>query len=283
MQQRQLGKTGLNVSIIAFGGIVVTDAEPADASRSVAEAVDRGVNYFDVAPSYGDAEIKLGPALEPYRNQVHLACKTGKRDKAGAAAELRQSLKHLRTDHFDVYQLHALSKMEELEQVLGPDGALEAFLEARDAGLIRHIGFSAHSSEVAVEAIKRFDFDTVLFPINYVLYHEANFGPAVVEAAQQKNMGRLALKAMARTHWAQGEEKTAKKCWYKPIEDPHEAALALRFTLSEPIAIAIPPGEAKFFRMALDIAEKFEPLTDAERRELEQSAGGVEPIFKLAA
>src|SRR4051812_27033325 len=121
MQRRQLGKTGLDVSIIACGGIVVTDTPQAEANDIIAEAVDRGINYFDVAPSYGDAEVKLGPALEPHRHGVYLACKTGKRDKAGAAAELRQSLKNLRTDHFDVYQLHGLTKMEELEQALGPD------------------------------------------------------------------------------------------------------------------------------------------------------------------
>jgi aryl-alcohol dehydrogenase-like predicted oxidoreductase len=114
MQRRQLGKTGLEVSIITFGGIVVMNVEQTDANNVVAEAVDRGINYFDVAPSYGDAEVKLGPALEPFRQNVSLACKTGKRDKEGAAAELRQSLKNLRTDHFDVYQLHGLSKREEL-------------------------------------------------------------------------------------------------------------------------------------------------------------------------
>lgn len=283
MQRRQLGKTGLEVSIIACGGIVVTDTPQAEANDIIAEAVDRGINYFDVAPSYGDAEVKLGPALEPHRDGVYLACKTGKRDKAGAAAELQRSLKNLRTDHFDVYQLHGLTKMEELEQALGPNGALEAFLEARDAGQIRYIGFSAHSSEVALEAIKRFDFDTVLFPVNYVLYHEANFGPAVVAAAQAKDMGRLALKAMARTNWGPGVQRAQPKCWYEPITDPHEAELALRFTLSEPINIAIPPGDQALFRMAMDIADRYEPLTESERAELQRLAQGVKPIFQLAA
>ncbi len=283
MQRRRLGKTGLDVSIVAFGGIVVMNAEQADANNIVAEAVDRGINYFDVAPSYGDAELKLGPALEPFRKDVYLACKTGKRDKDGAAAELRQSLKNLRTDHFDVYQLHGLSKMEELEQCLGPNGAMEAFLAAREQGLIRFIGFSAHSAEVAVEAIKRFDFDTILFPINFVLFHEANFGPQVLEAASVKDMGRLALKAMARTKWAEGATRTHPKCWYEPMRDPREAALALRFTLSQPLATAIPPGEVELFRPAMDVAGRFEPLTDAEREEVRRMAQGLEPIFRLAA
>lgn len=283
MQNRQLGKTGLDVSIVTFGGIVVMDATPDEAGRAVSESIARGVNYFDVAPSYGDAEMKLGPALEPYRSSVHLACKTGKRDHDGAAVELRQSLKNLRTDHFDVYQLHALTTMDDLEQVLGPDGALRACIAARDEGLIRFIGFSAHSAEVALAAMERFAFDTILFPINYVLYEEAGFGPQVVAAARERDMGILALKAMARTNWQEGAHRAQPKCWYQPVTDPREAALALRFTLSEPIATAVPPGDAALFRLALDIAEKFTPLSHEERSELKTMARGNQPIFRLAA
>jgi aryl-alcohol dehydrogenase-like predicted oxidoreductase len=157
MERRALGKTGQELSIVGFGGIVVMNVEPPKASRLVSEAVDRGVNYFDVAPSYGNAEERLGPALAPYRDRAFLACKTGKRGKEEAAQELRQSLARMQTDHFDLYQLHALTSMEEMEQALGPGGALEAFLEARDAGLIRYIGFSAHSVETALAAMDRFD------------------------------------------------------------------------------------------------------------------------------
>ena len=271
------------MSIVGFGGIVVMNVEPAEASRLVAEAIDRGVNYFDVAPSYGNAEERLGPALAPYRDRAFLACKTGKRTKEEAAQELRQSLARMRTDHFDLYQLHALTSMEEMERALGPGGALEAFLEARDAGLIRHIGFSAHSVETALAAMDRFDFDSVLFPTNFVLYYQANFGPQVIERAQQKGVGRLALKAMARTPWAEGQPRTFSKTWYQPVADPEEAALALRFTLSQPITAAIPPGEAALFRIALDVAAQFRPLTPEETAELRRRASELQPIFRLAA
>ena len=137
MEKRLLGRTGEQLSVVGFGGIVVTDEEPQAASRLVAQAVDRGINYFDVAPSYGNAEERLGPALEPYRSNVFLACKTGVRTREEAAASLSQSLQHLRTDHFDLYQFHGVSKMEEVEQILGPGGAMETFLEAREKGLIR--------------------------------------------------------------------------------------------------------------------------------------------------
>src|SRR5690348_773023 len=139
MQRRPLGKTGEELSIIGFGGIVVSGMAQPDADAIVAEAFDRGINYFDVAPSYGDAEERLGPALEPYRDRVFLACKTGKRDREGAAAELRASLRKLRTDHVDLYQLHALAKPEDVAQAFGPGGALEAFQEARQQGLTRFL------------------------------------------------------------------------------------------------------------------------------------------------
>jgi aryl-alcohol dehydrogenase-like predicted oxidoreductase len=283
MERRALGRTGEELSIVGFGGIVVMDVEPAEASRLVAEAVDRGVNYFDVAPSYGNAEERLGPALEPYRDQVFLACKTGKRNRQEAAEELRASLARMRTDRFDLYQLHALTTKEEMEQALGPGGAIEAFVEAREAGLIRHIGFSAHSVETALAAMDRFDFDSILFPTNYVLYHQAEFGPQVVERARQKGVGRLALKAMARTQWAEGEPRSFAKTWYEPIADPHEAELALRFTLSQPITAAIPPGEASLFRMAVEFASRFRPLEPQELDELRRRAAGLTPIFRLAA
>jgi aryl-alcohol dehydrogenase-like predicted oxidoreductase len=283
MERRLLGGTGRELSIVGFGGIVVMNTEPPEASRLVAEAVDRGVNYFDVAPSYGNAEERLGPALEPYRDRVFLACKTGKRGKEEAAAELRASLTRLRTDFFDLYQLHGLTSMEEMEQALGPGGAMEAFLEARDAGLIRHIGFSAHSVETALAAMDRFDFDSILFPTNYVLYNQAGFGPQVVERARQKGVGRLALKAMARTPWAEGQPRTFSKTWYEPISDPEEAALALRFTLSQPITAAIPPGEAELFRLAVRIAEQFQPLDQEELAEVRRRACTLKPIFRLAA
>ena len=130
MQRRPYGTTGEHLSVIGFGGILVSQVEAAEAARWVGRAVERGVNYFDVAPSYGNAEERLGPALEPYRNEVFLACKTTQRTRAGAAAELRQSLKIMRTDHFDLYQLHAMTTDEDFAAATAPDGALAAFVEA---------------------------------------------------------------------------------------------------------------------------------------------------------
>ena len=280
--KRRLGRTGVDLSIIALGGIVVTDTEPEFARKIVAEAVDRGINYFDVAPTYGNAQERLGPALEPFRKNVFLACKTDKRTKDDARKELEESLRLLRTDHVDLYQLHHLTTREEVEQVFGPDGAMETFQAARKEGKVRFLGFSAHSVEAALLALDHFDFDTILFPINFVLFSQAKFGPQIVAKAREKGMGILALKAMAKTVWPKNAGKHPhSKCWYSPAALPAEAALALRWTLSQPITAAVPPGDEAYFRLAMDVAQKFEPIRPEEEKTLLAGAAGQEPIFKL--
>lgn len=283
VERRIFGRTGENVSIIGFGGIVVMNLEQNEANNIVAEAIDRGVNYFDVAPSYGDAEDRLGPAIEHKRDQIFLACKTGERTKKGAEAQLHESLRKLRTDHFDLYQLHGMTTEQDFETAMGPGGAIEAFIEAREKGLVRFLGFSAHSAEIALKLIDAFDFDSVLFPINWVNYFNANFGPQVLERAQAKNMGRPAIKALAKTLIPEGHPRVREKCWYEPVTDPALAALALRFTLSQPVTLAIPPGDMGLFRLALDVGEKFKPLSEVEVEFLREKAKGLKPIFRLSA
>ncbi len=280
MEKRLLGKTGEKLSIVGFGGIVVMNEEPASAARLVAQAVERGVNYFDVAPSYGNAQEKLGPALEPYRKNVFLACKTEERLRAGAEAALSNSLRLLRTDHFDLYQLHGVSKMEEVEQITGPGGALEAFVEAQRQGKVRFLGFSAHSEEAALALMDRFSFASVLFPFNWVLWNHG-FGPAVVAGAEKRGVGRLALKSLARRPWREGERERSRspKCWYCPAETAEEAALALRFTLSRPITAAVSPSHAELLWWACDAADRFTPLSQAEEAQLAQQAAQLDTIF----
>jgi aryl-alcohol dehydrogenase-like predicted oxidoreductase len=278
-------KPGVELSLVALGGIVVVGMEQKDANSIVAEAFDRGVNYFDVAPSYGkgEAEQKLGPALEPYRKRVFLACKTQRRDAEGARMELEQSLNRLRTDHFDLYQFHAVTTMKDVEEILAPRGAGEVFLKARDEGKVRFLGFSAHSAEAALALMDRFRFDSILFPVNFVCYAQGNFGPQILAHAKEKGVARLALKALAYTRWPQGTTRTERKypkCWYKPVDDAAVAKKALRFTLSEDITAAVPPGDERLFRMALEIASEFKPLNAAERRQLLAGTKSVEPIFK---
>lgn len=275
-------KDGVKLSVIGFGGIVVVGLGQNDAARVVAESFDRGVDYFDVAPSYfdGEAETKLGPALRPYRSRSFLACKTLERDAAAARRELERSLGRLRTDHFDLYQFHAVSSLEEVDRIVGPGGAGETFLKARDEGKVRFLGASVHSAAAAISLMDRFPLDSVLFPVNFVLFESGKFGPQILEHAKKKGIARLALKSLSYTAWPEGPHAAWPKCWYKPVDDPELAEKAVRFTLSEDVTAAIPPGEEKLFRLALDIASRFRPLTPRERQDLLMSARGVKPIFR---
>jgi aryl-alcohol dehydrogenase-like predicted oxidoreductase len=282
VQTREYGNTGQQLSIIAFAGIVVKDETIENSSRHVSWAIDQGINYFDVAPNYGNAQNMLGPALEQYRNDVFLACKTGERDAAGARGQLEESLKLLRTDHFDLYQLHAMTTDEDLDVATGPGGALETFVKARDEGLVRHLGFSAHSAELAVELMSRFEFDSVLFPVNFTTWFESGFGPQIMNEAEKRGVARLALKGAAHHALEDRNDRVREKCWYAPIEDRDLLKLALRWTLSQPIAAAIPPGDPELWQMAVKVAQDFTPITADEEEQLRENARGRKPLFELA-
>ena len=280
--QRKYGQTGVKLSIIGFGGIVVDGAEQKHANRVVAEAFEKGVNYFDVSPTYGDAELKLGPALEPYRKKVFLACKTGQRRREGASEELNESLRRLRTDYLDLYQLHSITDVkDDVDVVFAKGGAIEVFLEAKKKGRIRYLGFSAHSEQAALAAMDRYDFDSVLLPINFATFYKNDFGPRVIAVAKSKGMAILALKSLARQQWPPDDplRKQYPKCWYQPITECEDARLGLYFTLSQPITAAIPPGEESLFRMALDLGLNFKPLSSLDLEKVKQMAELLNPIF----
>jgi len=279
MRTRRLGGTGHRSSLITFGGIVVAGMPQTDADHIVAEALEAGVNEFDVAPSYGDSEIKLGQALRGKRDQVFLHCKTLERSFKGAAKELHESLKRLGTDHVDLYQFHGVNDAAELDEILGPGGAMEAVLAARDAGHTRLIGITGHRPRTLVDALRRFPFDTVMAPVNFVLEHHSHYAEALLAEARRRGVGVIALKALAERPWLKDEERKYPKCWYKPAEEDHLADLALRFALSEQVATVIPPGDERLLRKALAIAQRYRALRPAERLELARVADGLTPIF----
>jgi aryl-alcohol dehydrogenase-like predicted oxidoreductase len=281
MFKRPYGKTGFELSAIGFGGIICMNESVDTASRYVARAIERGINYFDVAPSYGNAQDILGPALEPYRRDVFLACKTQKRTAVEARSELEGSLAALRTDYFDLYQLHAMTTTEEVDQVFAPGGAMELLEAARADGIVRYLGFSAHTEEAAVALMRRFDFTSVLFPINWVTWNTGKFGPRVVAVAQETDTAVLALKTLAKRKWNEGEDRRWPKCWYSPVENYAEAELAVRFTLSRPVAAAVSPGHVEFLWWACDAADRFRNLSEAEEQEISERAEALAPIFAV--
>jgi predicted aldo/keto reductase-like oxidoreductase len=279
-------KDGIELSVIGFGGIVVTAMPQSEADRRVAAAMDRGVNYYDVAPSYaaGEAERQLGIALKPYRKQVFLAEKTQRRDAAGAREEFEESLRRLHTDYFDLYQFHAVGSLEDAEKILAPGGAAELFVKLKREGKVRYIGFSAHHAEAALKLMDALPLDSVLFPVNFAAWDKGGFGPQILAKARQKGMARLALKAMALGQWPKGlprDQRKYRKCWYEPIDDRETARLALRFTLGQEITAAIPPGDERLFDLALDLASAPLPrLSAAELAELRTKTAKAEPIFR---
>ena len=273
---------------------MVRDTPQREADHIVAEAVERGINYFDVAPSYGNSQEILGPALKPHRSKIYLACKTGQRTKKEAWADLENSFKLLKTDYFDVYQMHGV-RPEEVDTVLGPGGALEALVEAKQKGLVRNIGITTHFDAVALRLINAWDFDTLLFPINWACWLRNGLGQKALAEAAKKNMGRIAIKGLANHAKDPNDPRDGHqgdgypKCWYTPIfDDPELAELALRFTMSKDIHTAVSPGDARMLRLGLSIVEKYggspPPLTPEELDELTKRAGMVEnTIFVPAA
>ncbi len=206
MPRRVLGRTGREVSLVGFPGLALVH-DQYDQERcngSVRSAFERGVNYFDVAPAYGNGkcETRLGIALQSIdRDKIFLACKTKKRDREGARRELETSLNLLKTDYFDLYQMHHVCSVEEVHQALGPGGALETFLEAREEGKIKHIGFSAHTTKGALEIMRGFQFDTVMFPINFVELYNRGYGKEVLDLANQQGAAAIAIKTMSYGGW----------------------------------------------------------------------------------
>jgi len=280
-------KNGIDLSIIAFGGIVVCGLSQEEANRRVAQAYNRGVNYFDCAPSYfdGEAEIKLGQALVPYREKVFLAEKTMHRDAKGAREELEQTLRRFHTDHVDLYQFHAVSSMEDVDGILAPGGAAETFFGARKEGKVRHLGFSAHNAPAALRLMDALELDSVLFPVNVNAWENGGFGPQILAKAKSKGMARMALKALAYGKWpADLKESDRKyaKCWYQPIDDREMARLALRFTLNQEITAAVPPGDERIFDLALELASQSLPaLSGAELSGLKTRISSLEPVFHV--
>lgn len=252
-----------------------------EVNNIVSWAIDHGVNYFDVAPTYGNAEELYGIALKRHRNRIFLACKTLERNAKGAEKEFYNSLKRLKTDYIDLYQFHALTKIEDIDKIFAPKGAMEFFLKIKEKGFIRFIGFSAHSVKAALIAMDRFNFDSILFPVNFVMYFKENFGPQVIRKAQEKGISTLAIKSLGKQRWLKGAIKTYPRLWYEPASSPEEASMALRFTLSQPVVSALPPADPDLFKISMKIALRYTPIKFWEIKKLKEIAKKYDPIFHL--
>ncbi len=282
MPRRVLGRTGEKLSVVGFPGLSLTKCDQEKGRAALHDAFERGVNYFDVAPNYGngDAEIKMGVGLQGIdRSKYFLACKTHKRDKAGAQMELDRSLQRLKTDHFDLYQLHHLVRPAEVDQVFGSDGAMEVILKAKEQGKIKYIGFSAHTTKGALKAMKAFRFDTVMFPINFVEFYNRNFGKEILELANEQGAGVIAIKPLSWGLYPNDAPKN-RDWWYSSVEEPKQIELAMRFTLSQKgVVTGIPTSFIELLDKTIDAAKAYKPLDTAAVEQLQHMAANRESIF----
>lgn len=270
MLKRQFGKTGFKISPVVYGGIISMSDGQNNSDNYVSYAYDKGINYFDVAPTYGDAQEKLGNSLIPYRNSVYIACKTTERTADGAKKEMKESFKLLHTDYFDVYQLHALNTMEDLDIAFGKEGIMNFLIQAKQEGLIRNIGFTAHNEDVAIKALSLYDFVSVMFPMNWALHIGKDFGERLSKEIAQKGIGLLGMKTLIHRAWLNESEKNTsrfKKSWCKPIIDDEKLGIAaLKYTLSLGVNAVVPPGNFEHFAFAVENIQQCieNPLNDLD-------------------
>ena len=277
MKTRPLGETGHDSSIMTFGTIALNWLEQEGADQMVELVLDRGVNHFDVAPMYGDAELKLGPKLRQHRDDIFLGCKTQERTSDGARRKLEQSLNRLGVDHIDLYQVHGLEYEEELDTITGDGGALEAFRDAKDEGLVDHIGLTSHGNpQLILDAIDRIDdLETLMFPINPVVVGKDDAEhdyEAVLERADEENIGTLGIKAFAKGPWPSTDElpETDRPYanWYEPVDTPREIEERFDFVAAQGLTSVVSMGDPKLMAMVLDAATHYDGMDETAQRSL---------------
>ena len=264
METRRLGRTGHMSSIIAFGGFALLQATQKDADTALETALANGINHIDVSPMYGQAETRIGSWFGRNGKQFFLGCKTHEREKTAAWESLKRSLDLLKVDRFDLFQFHGVDSIETVNTILGPGGALEAVIEAREQGLLEYIGITGHRPDVQNEALELFNFDTVMFPLNRV--HAAhpekwNYFIPLLKTAREKDTGVLAIKSVAKQLWENPDRAShTYQTWYHPFDEATEIEKSLWYTLSQDITAAVLPGDLRLWPMAIDAAQRFKPL-----------------------
>ena len=283
MEKRRFGRTGHMSTVAIFGAAAFWEIEQKEADKVMEMVVEAGVNHIDVAPSYGQAELRVGPWMPREREHFFLGCKTMERTKKGALNELRQSLQRLQTDHFDLYQLHAITNMEELDACTINGGALEALVEARQRGLTRHIGITGHgvdSPRIFIEALKRFEFDSILFPLNFIQMANPVFrkdAEALIALCKEKDVGTMVIKTITKGPW--GEKEKTATTWYEPFDQMEKIQKGVNFALSYEVTGMCTAGDVNVLPIVLEACQKFSPLSQAEREGMIQSGSQFEPLF----
>lgn len=283
METRTLGRTGHNSSVAILGGAAYSDATTEQAAASFADALAAGVNHLDVAPLYGKAQEVLGPSVGQARDRLFVGCKTLSKDPDGVRAQLENSLTLLNCDYFDLYQLHSVTDLAELDKRAE---AAQVLLQAREEGLCKYIGITGHNLSAPVahlEAIRRYDFDTVMFPINPRLWADCSYraaAEALLEETQSRNLGVMAIKAGAARPW--GAREHTRGTWYEPYVTEEELGRNIRFVLSVPGVHAFcTPGDLQLLPTVLKVAQSTEFLDDDDAVDAMRATLSEDHIFPM--
>lgn len=258
MQTRRLGRLGHHSSVLIYGAASLSEVDQGRADASVQEALDAGINHFDVAADYGDAELRLGPWMPRIRSDIFLATKTGRRTEQEAWAEINASLERLQTDHVDLIQLHSVGDTETLNEVTAPNGALRALVRAKEQGLASAVGITGHTHtapSVHTEALRRYDFDSVLTPLNYRLSRDPAYADdyaALVEAIAASDAALMTIKTIARRNWRDSESHTYST-WYAPFDEQRYITAAVSWLLRQNPAVTgiATAGETRLLRQMI--------------------------------
>ena len=278
------GRTGHESTRAIFGSWALSGATQAEADRVLELLLEYGVNHIDTAPIYGNAEQRIGPWMAQHRDRFFLATKTRNRAYQRAWDDLRRSLDRLRVDHVDLWQMHGLTNPAGWEKAMGPGGALEAFVEARDRGLVRYLGVTGHGSKVPamhLRSLERFDFDSVLLPCNYAMMQKPRYAAdfdSLLSLCQERRVAVQTIKAIARRPW-KDRPKTHNTYFYQPLETQESIDRAVHWSLGLAETFMITAGDMDLLPMVLDAASRFEVRpSDAEMSAMVEDLE-IQPIF----
>jgi len=283
LQTRRFGRTEHMSTVAIFGAAAFWEISQEQADRVMELVISSGINHIDVAPSYGQAEQRLGPWMRRERRRFFVGCKTMERTLEGARNELHRSLKLLQCELFDLYQLHAVTSLEELDVVTGPGGALEALVEAKRDGLIRHIGITGHGVDapaIYLEALRRFDFDTVTFPLNFVQAGNPKYyldAKELIRQCRSRDMGVMIIKSIAQGPW--GEKEKTHTTWYEPFSRMDEIQKGINFVLSHDVTGVCTAGDTGVLPLVLKACEQAVPLSLEETEKLIEAGRAYQPLF----
>jgi len=284
ISKQPFGRTGHASTRMIFGAYALSKATQAEADRTLELLLEHGVNHIDTAPMYGNAEKRIGPWMEEHRGDFFIATKTRRRIYQGARDDLQRSLDRLRVDHVDLWQMHGLTSPAGWERAMGPGGTLEAFVEARDNGLVRFLGVTGHGLKAPamhIRSLEHFHFDTVLVPYNYSLMQNPRYAAdfeALVSLCCERNVAVQTIKSIARRPW-EGRPKTYNTYFYEPLDAQDAVDRAVHWVLGYPDIFLITAGDMQLLPKMLDAAHRFEARpSDAEMAAV-AAEFAIEPIF----